>query len=148
MAWNVSSEARYFGKFLSDEITMTDTTPINSDAIPAGAAHDETNAAGMIIGGQHLYLGIQVTTGGTDLVADLLLQHSPDGTNWTTDGTVIADTTPNVTGWKLAYYDLSTKHAPYWRLRFNDAAVAVGATGKFKFMVCALNPVAYSQWPL
>jgi len=146
MAWNLSTEARYFGKFLSDEITMTDTTAINSDTIPAGAAQGTTTGAGMIIGGQHLYLGMQVTTGGSNVVADLLLQHSPDGTNWTTDGTVIADTTPDVTGWKLAYYDLSTKHAPYWRLRFNDAAAAVGTTGKFKFMVCALNPTALWQY--
>lgn len=125
MAWTLSSENTTYAPYTvgMSEITAMAATQVNSDTI----VHDMAN--------KKLLVGINVTTAGTDVVATLKLQISHNGTDWVTQATAIADTTPNVTGVKLALVDLTDVYAPYYRLAFNEAAaVNPGTTGRFKFI--------------
>lgn len=134
MAWTITTEQNFFANFTTTAVlAYADTAAINSDVI---------TAKDWLLGDQYIVAGINVTVGGTDVVADLLIQYSTDNTNWFTHSTVIADTTPNVTGLKLASVNLTGYSFPYWRLRFNNAAADVDTTGRFKFVVVGKDPQA------
>lgn len=107
---------------ISDEKDMDDTNPVNSDLIVEQ------------LGGKKRQIGIEITTAGSDVVADLSIYGSFNGVDFIAIGDVIADTQPNVTGVKTALFDLAAYELPYYRLVFNEAGVAVGSSGKFKFI--------------
>lgn len=134
MAWTKTSTEEYFANFTTTTaLAYADTAAVNSDVV---------SAKDWLLGDQYIVAGINVTVGGTDVVADLIIQYSPDNTNWFTHSTVIADTTPNVTGLKLASVNLTGYNFPYWRLRFNNAGVDVDTTGRFKFILVGKDPAA------
>ena len=134
MAWTGTTVEDFFARFeTTTAITMTGATPSNSDVL-GGATH--------LLGGKPILVGINIVSGGLDVLATLKLQYSFDNTNWYDQSTPIADTTPNVTGYKVAAVDLSAIHAPYWRLRFNDGGLAVGTSGTFKFLLVGMSDVS------
>lgn len=90
--------------------------------------------------GSKVIIGADVTVAYDDVVATLIVEASHDGTNWFTAATVVADTTPNVTGQKTALADLSTIYAPYYRIGFNGGGLNCGTSGKLKFFYCVPNP--------
>ena len=84
--------------------------------------------------GKKVMVGMDVTTAYADVVAILAVEFSYDGTNWDHDNavTVVADTTPNVTGVKVGLADLSSIYAAYFRIVFNSSGLNVGTSGKAK----------------
>lgn len=88
------------------------------------------------LNGNKVMMGIQVTTAFSDVAGEVILEGSMDGTNWLTIATLIADSTPNVTGVKLALADLTSVKVPMYRLNFNSAGNSVGTSGKLKFLFC------------
>ena len=123
MAWNKSSKNGYVVGKTADVVAMADSTTINSDEI----TEDLSN--------KKIMVGIEVVIAGTDVVADLEVWASPDGTNYAVVAAdVIADTTPNVAGTRVAQADLSSITAPYYKLVFNAVGNDVDTTGRFKFL--------------
>ena len=134
MAWTKTTVEGYFSNFTTtDVVAMDDTTAISSDVV---------SAKDWLLGNQHIVVGIDVTVGGTDVAANLVIQYSADNTTWFTHSTPIADTTPNVTGKKLAACDLTGYNFPYWKLVFNANGVDVDTTGRFKFVIVGKDPQA------
>jgi len=134
MAWTGQTVEQLFARYeTTTAITMTGATPSNSDVLGA-SVHK--------LGGTPILVGINIVSAGLDVVATLKLQYSFDNTNWFDHSTPIADTTPNVTGYKVAAVDLTAIEAPYWRLRFNDGGLAVGTTGTFKFLLVGYSDVS------
>ena len=84
-------------------------------------------------GGKKILVGVDITTAYDDVVAILSVSASHDGTSWADVATAIADTTPNVTGVKMALVDLSSIYAPYFRLTFNSSGLNCATAGKLKF---------------
>lgn len=116
MAWTeVSKNRNYLLATTTTALEMAGTAVVVSDTLE----HD--------IGNQNAFLGVNIITVGLDVVADLELEVSHDDTTWfVATPNVIADTTPNVLGEKMAFADLSAIAAPYYRLTFNRAGVDVG----------------------
>jgi hypothetical protein len=88
------------------------------------------------INGKKIMMGVEVVSASvySDVVADLTIQLSADGINWTANyATVIADTEPNVGGVKYGLVDFTAVEVPFFRLLFNDAGLDVGTTGNLKF---------------
>lgn len=84
--------------------------------------------------------GIDITVAYDDVVAICAVQCSYDGTSWVNAATVVADTTPNVTGVKQGLADLTSTYAPYFRLAFNTSGLNCGTSGKLKFFYTIPNP--------
>lgn len=134
MAWTGQTVETFFARYeTTSAITMTGATPTNSDVL-GSSTHK--------LGGVPILVGINIVSAGLDVVATLKLQYSFDNTNWFDHSTPIADTTPNVTGYKVASVDLTSWEAPYWRLRFNDGGLAVGTSGTFKFLLVGYNALS------
>ena len=74
-----------------------------------------------------------------DVAAVLTLQVSHNGSDWVDVSTLSSDTTPNVTGVKTFFVDVSSIYAPYFRLHFNGSSTAVlttqsvGTSGTMQF---------------
>lgn len=85
------------------------------------------------LNGNKVIMGVQITTAFSDVAGEVILQGSHDGTNWVNISTIIADSTPNVTGVKQALADLTSVKVPMYRLNFNSAGNSVGTSGKLKF---------------
>jgi len=90
--------------------------------------------------GTKFLCGMNVIVAYDDVAAVLSVSASYDGTNWVDVDTLIADTTPNVTGVKQEMADLSTTYAPYYRLTFNSSGLNCGTSGTAKFFYCVPNP--------
>ena len=123
MAWNKSSENGYVVGKTADVIAMADSAQLNSDAITED------------LSGKKIMVGVEIVIAGANVVADLEVWASPDGTNYAVVAAdVIADTTPDVVGTRVAQADLSSVTAPYYKLVLNAAAVDLDTTGRFKFI--------------
>ena len=86
-----------------------------------------------VIENKKVIMGMDVKIAFSDVVAPLVLQASHNGTDWADVSTIIADTTPNVTGVKSVIADLTNYYAPYFRLHFNTSALSVGTSGTAEF---------------
>jgi hypothetical protein len=86
------------------------------------------------INGKKIMMGIEVINPYSNVVADLAVQLSADGINWTANyATAIADTEPDVGGVKLGLVDFTSVEVPFFRLVFNSSGLDVGTTGNLKF---------------
>jgi len=124
MAWtNATLSPRKYLQATSSEITMTSGAAINSDPFDFDLS-----------GNGYLWLGVKITTLGSDVATTLKLQTSYDGVTYTNALTLSSDLDPHLVGFKMFYVDLTSYTAPYMRMVFNDAGVTnPGATGKFIF---------------
>tara|TARA_R100001463_G_scaffold97068_2_gene151527 strand:- start:561 stop:947 length:387 start_codon:yes stop_codon:yes gene_type:complete len=123
MAWNKSSENGYVVGKTADVVSVATTTQLNSDAITED------------LSGKKIMVGVEYVIAGDNVVADLEVWASPDGTNYAVVAAdVIADTTPNVAGTRVAQADLSSVTAPYYKLVFNAVGNDVDTVGRFKFI--------------
>lgn len=88
------------------------------------------------INNKKILVGINVDTAYAAVSATLVMEASPDGTNWVQVGSTIdADTDPETTGVSLYVIDLTSIYAPLFRLAFNKVTgVNVGTSGKIKFI--------------
>ena len=86
------------------------------------------------LNGKKVMMGIDVTSAYSDVAGEVTLQLSADGLNWTSNyATVIADSTPNLTGIKYGIVDLTSVEVPFYRLVFNSAGNNVGTSGNLRF---------------
>jgi len=84
--------------------------------------------------GSKVIVGINISVAFTDVVATLVLQVSPDNSNWYDLATLDADTTPNVTGVQLYLADFTSTACPYARLKFNASGLTIHTTGRVAFL--------------
>jgi len=125
MAWTKTTQNREQTPYLvgeSSTVVAMANSQVNSDNIVED------------MGGKKQLVGINVTTAGSDVAATLIVQGSHNGTDWVTLATATEDTTPNVTGVKLALVDLTNIYTPFYRLAFNAGGLTTGTTGRFKFI--------------
>jgi len=86
-----------------------------------------------------IVMGMDVKVAFADVAAVLTLQVSHNGSDWVDVSTLSSDTTPNVTGVKTFFVDVSSIYAPYFRLHFNGSSTAVlttqsvGTSGTMQF---------------
>jgi len=125
MAWVHSTlSPRKYLKSMSPETAM-----INSAAVYSEAFDYDMSDNG------YMWVGINISTLGSAVVATLKLQTSYDGITYTNALTLVADCDPEVTGYKMYYVDLTAYTAPFMRFVFNDGAAATGASGRFYFII-------------
>lgn len=125
MAWTRTEQNNSYNLSITSAAVAMASAAVNSDVID-----QDLSGTGCI-------LGIQVTIAGSDVASNLILQCSPDGTNWITAATLSSDVDPHLTGYKLFLVDLTAISAPWFRLSFNNNALPAGTTGRIKFIVCA-----------
>ena len=86
-----------------------------------------------------IVMGMDVKVAFADVPAVLTLQVSHNGSDWVDVSTLSSDTTPNVTGVKTFFVDVSSIYAPYFRLHFNGSSTtvlttqSVGTSGTMQF---------------
>jgi hypothetical protein len=86
-----------------------------------------------------IVMGMDVKVAFADVAAVLTLQVSHNGSDWVDVSTLSSDTTPNVTGVKTFFVDVSSIYAPYFRLHFNGSSTtvlttqSVGTSGTMQF---------------
>ena len=86
-----------------------------------------------------IVMGMDVKEAFADVPAVLTLQVSHNGSDWVDVSTLSSDTTPNVTGVKTFFVDVSSIYAPYFRLHFNGSSTtvlttqSVGTSGTMQF---------------
>jgi len=86
-----------------------------------------------------IVMGMDVKVAFADVAAVLTLQVSHNGSDWVDVSTLSSDTTPNVTGVKTFFVDVSSIYAPYFRLHFNGSSApvlttqSVGTSGTMQF---------------
>jgi hypothetical protein len=122
MAWTKSSKNGYMYAETSAVIASS-TNEQSSDTIT-----DE-------LGGKKIICGINVSTAADNVAPDFEVWGSPDGTNWVAlKENVSADLTPDVTGVKIFYVDMTSEAAAYYKLVVNvGGAVDLGTSGRYKF---------------
>ena len=91
------------------------------------------------ISGSRVMVFINITGAGSDVAADMFMEMSPDGTNWTThEGvgtdyiTLSSDIKPNETGYKVFLVDLTSFRSPFYRIGFNSGGLSVGTGIRFQ----------------
>lgn len=122
MSWIKSSENGYtLAK--SSALISSSTNEQSSDVIT-----DE-------LGGKKIICGIDISTAASNVTPDFEVWGSPDGTNWVAlKENVSADLTPDVTGVKIFYVDMTSEAAAYYKLVVNvGGAVDLGTSGRYKF---------------
>lgn len=120
-----------FAVYTSAETAVLANATDNAVSLPLTSA---TTPLYNGLNGNKVMMGVQVTTAFSDVAGEVILQGSMDGSNWVNISTIIADSTPNVTGVKLALADLTSVKVPMYRLNFNSAGNSVGTSGKLKFL--------------
>ena len=86
-----------------------------------------------------IVMGMDVKVAFADVPAVLTLQVSHNGSDSVDVSTLSSDTTPNVTGVKTFFVDVSSIYAPYFRLHFNGSSTtvlttqSVGTSGTMQF---------------
>jgi hypothetical protein len=86
-----------------------------------------------------IVMGMDIKVAFADVTAVLTLQVSHNGSDWVDVSTLSSDTTPNVTGVKTFFVDVSSIYAPYFRLHFNGSSTtvlttqSVGTSGTMQF---------------
>ena len=109
--------------------TTTSTLSGATDTIVTPVIASNTST----IENKKIIMGMDVKVAFSDVTTALSLEASHDGSNWTTISTLLADTTPNVTGVKTQIADLTDVYAPYFRLHFNSKGHSVGTSGTCQF---------------
>jgi len=128
----------------SGTTTTNDYTTYKTATLPAistisGGASTDSLASKAItttdFNGKKIMVGIEVVAGFDDVVSDVTVQLSADGTTWTDDfATVTADSTPNDTGAKLGFVDFTSTEVPFFRIVANANGAAWNKAGTLKFM--------------
>jgi len=113
-----------------------------NSALSSGSVTPVTPAINSLqkLSGNKVLIFLDINTGGADVVADLFLELSPDGTNWTQQNnllgtdyiTVSTDINPNTEGVKVFMIDLTDWFSPYFRIGFNSAGNNLGTDIKFQ----------------
>lgn len=85
-------------------------------------------------------VGLDVTVAFADVAATLIVEGSPDGTNWATVATASSDVDPHLTGVKIYLADLTGIFVPFYRLILNKGGLIVGTSGKAKFIYAIPAP--------
>ena len=80
-----------------------------------------------------IIMGIDINTAFNDVLAQLKLQGSHNGTDWIDIVTLDNDTTPDSTGVQPFFVDLTDVYTPNFRFHFNSSALSVGTSGTLDF---------------
>ena len=91
------------------------------------------------LSGSKALVFINVSEAGADVVSDMFMEISPDGTNWSTHEntgqdyiSITTDIAPDDTGYKVYLVDLSGFRSPYYRIGINSAGNALGTSMEFQ----------------
>lgn len=91
------------------------------------------------LSGSKILVFISIKTAGADVVSDMFMEISPDGTNWSTHENtgqdyinIATDIDPDEVGYKVYLVDLSSFRSPYYRIGINSAGNALGTSMEFQ----------------
>ena len=91
------------------------------------------------LSGSKVLVFINIDEVGADVVCDMFLELSPDGTNWSAHEntgqdyiSVTTDIDPDADGYKVYLVDLSLFRSPYYRIGINSAGNALGTAIRFQ----------------
>lgn len=91
------------------------------------------------LSGSKILVFINIETAGADVVSDMFMEISPDGTNWSTHENtgqdyinIATDIDPDEVGYKVYLVDLSSFRSPYYRIGINSAGNALGTSMEFQ----------------
>jgi hypothetical protein len=109
-------------------LTSGEVAPV-TPAIPATAR----------LSGSRVLVFINIDNVGADVAADMFMEMSPDGNNWSShEGTgtdyitLSNDIQPDVAGYKVFIADLTDFRSPYYRIGFNSAGLDLGTAILFQ----------------
>ena len=118
------------GKFATKQQSVSDVTTADNETNTFVTPEIDSSA---LLNSNKIMVYLAVVGAGANVVADMFLEMSPDGSNWSNHALtgsdyleVVNDIQPDVATTKVYMIDLTGYSVPYYRIGINSAGLTMG----------------------